>query len=55
MIETTDRFSIVCPKCKHQWLLSTEDLNLRSCESGGIYACNIECPNCKFEQDLLDY
>lgn len=47
-------FTIQCPQCNNQWSLRTEDLNIRSCEGGGIYNCQIECSKCKFTQDLLD-
>ena len=47
-------FKIICPKCKHTWELTASDIRICSCESGGVYDAKCRCPQCRFEQDILD-
>lgn len=48
-----------CPQCHRQFRLTWNDysdrpqtLLMRGCPSGGIYDVSIQCPHCKYEEDL---
>lgn len=55
---------VVCPQCKKPFRLRWESesisentyrpttLSLRGCPSGGIYAVEIHCPHCNYEEEL---
>ena len=39
---------------KREEELPASDIEIRACESGGVYAAHVVCPHCKYQHDLDD-
>lgn len=55
--EKPDIFVVTCPKCgfafQLRWDSEPFSLNVRWCQSAGIYAVDIKCPRCRHKEDLM--
>jgi hypothetical protein len=50
--ETEEVFKITCPRCKHEWPLSLDNIRIYSCESDGIYGATMTCPECRLKLNV---
>lgn len=50
-----ESFTAQCPECAGYFKIEPKHLNVRACESAGIYTVELHCPLCKHYCDLQEY